>query len=431
LITREAFHPEEMNIIESTPDASFDRTIIVTSNTLEAQSSKSHETNERIKTHLILPEGEESYCISSIEEIERNEAHLILSEEELQIIPIPLTEEAELIESNMSDSITSAHMTGFRTVETYVNVPPTGATHLIGPELLSPAAKNTGSNCQDFSTRMFGSKEHHTSVTTKLMHALRDKEGWRKIVILADTEEFYELISKEQVLQVFKTLTMLHYACNLTLSNKIKWLDALQETVDHYQYDGLGIFYLRKKYQEFRKHNYMLPHPNSLKVDSNGKVVRSKQAFFLDIYPDLKLMFQAYARENIRRISVDLMHLYVNDTIIPFLKEEIISARKENARTTAESEDEDTQEDTINKIIQKQHGFKNGKVGWETVRVWMKIPLAKEKKCTTLTSMKTVQNFGRHTLRSGFWMSSFNQCGYKRLKVSLRDLKMRAFLQTV
>jgi len=198
---------------------------------------------------------------------------------------------------------------------------------------------------------------------------------------------------------------MLHYACNLTLSNKIKWLDALQETVDHYQYDGLGIFYLRKKYQEFRKHNYMLPHPNSLKVDSNGKVVRSKQAFFLDIYPDLKLMFQAYARENIRRISVDLMHLYVNDTIIPFLKEEIISARKENARTTAESEDEDTQEDTINKIIQKQHGFKNGKVGWETVRVWMKIPLAKEKKCTTLTSMKTVQNFGRHTLRSGFWMS--------------------------
>jgi len=165
---------------------------------------------------------------------------------------------------------------------------------------------------------------------------------------------------------------MFHYACNLTLSRKMSWLDALQETVNHYQYSGLGIFYLRKKFQEFRKHSYMLPHPNSLKVDSNGKVVRSKETFFLDIYPDLKRMFQTYARENIRRISVDLMHLYVNDTIIPFLKEEIFSGLESNARTTGESEDEDTQEETVNKIIQKQHGFRNGKVGRETVRVWMK-----------------------------------------------------------
>jgi len=109
----------------------------------------------------------------------------------------------------------------------------------------------------------------------------------------------------------------------------------------------------------------MLPHPNSLKVDSQGKVVRSKEIFFLDIYPDLKLVFQAYARENIRRISVDLMHLYTNDTIIPLLKDEILAGIENNASATSESED--SIDETINKIIQKQHGFRKCIVCRETV----------------------------------------------------------------
>jgi len=205
--------------------------------------------------------------------------------------------------------------------------------HFIQPdEFLNTATISTAKTpktSQDFSIRMFGSRETHIDVT------------------------------KTYCVQMF------HYACSLTLTRTMLWLDALKETVEYYQYSGLGVFTLRNKFQDFQKHNYMLPHPNSLKVDSQGKVVRSKEIFFLDIYPDLKLVFQAYARENIRRISVDLMHLYTNDTIIPLLKDEILAGIENNASATSESED--SIDETINKIIQKQHGFRKCIVCRETV----------------------------------------------------------------
>jgi len=346
--------PPTVHLIESTPERFFRESTAIGEREIGTELIHSHE-NEQINSQIFFSQDQSPCILRQVVESDLvTENRPSVLQEVNTINPIITTprfsEEISVIDENSIESSTSI-------------------IHFIqSDEFLNTATISTAKTpktSQDFSIRMFGSRETHIDVTKKLLRALRDKDGWKSIVVLADQEEFYELISKEQVLKVFKTLTMFHHACNLTLTRKMLWLDALKETVEYYQYSGLGVFTLRNKFQDFQKHNYMLPHPNSLKVDSQGKVVRSKEIFFLDIYPDLKLVFQAYARENIRRISVDLMHLYTNDTIIPLLKDEILAGIENNASATSESED--SIDETINKIIQKQHGFRKCIVCRETV----------------------------------------------------------------
>jgi hypothetical protein len=104
---------------------------------------------------------------------------------------------------------------------------------------------------------------------------------------------------------------------------------------------------LRRTFDSFKKHKFKLPHPNSREVDSMSKK-RKKNDHFLETYPDLKLKFLAFSRENLRRFSVDMMHYFVNSELMPMLKNELYSALREVEGIALSKEDE---ENRINALI--------------------------------------------------------------------------------
>jgi hypothetical protein len=221
----------------------------------------------------------------------------------------------------------------------------------------------------DTTKRCFGNKEMHKEVLTMLTLAVQKKDGWKNAVVLADNPEFFDMITVDQAVKIIKQLTLLKHAVSLALEQPEKsWENILEETTSHHCYERMSPRTLERTFHQFKKHKFKLPHPNSLEVDSMKKKQRERTDNFLETYPDLKQLFLAFSRDNLRRFSVDMMHHFVNEKLMPKLQNEIRCAIREKEGIHIEAE-EDLK---INEIIKRQYGFRNGTISRTTVYTWIR-----------------------------------------------------------
>ncbi len=249
--------------------------------------------------------------------------------------------------------------------------------------------------------RRYKNEEMHKELLTVLTSAIQDENGWKNVVVLADNPEFFDMITANQAVKIIKQLTLLKHAVCLALEQPEKsWNNIFEETAKHYCYENMSPITVKRTFNQFRRHKFKLPHPNSLEVDSMEKHWKEKADHFLETYPDLKQLFLSFSRENLRRFSVDIMHHFVNDKLMPKLKNEICCTLREKEGFQSETEEDFK----INAIIKRQFGFCNASISRTTVYTWIRkldFKYSARKKQISMIDMKIRRNIVKSISRKG------------------------------
>ena len=144
----------------------------------------------------------------------------------------------------------------------------------------------------------------------------QEADGWKKVVY---THDVHDACSHTDVFILRQKSLFICRAYELALDKLpfTTWNDCCQQAIDELSVFGFNLATNSRTVanwnQSFRKHA-LFPHPNPLvasgiKVESPGFVC----------FPEAKSKLTAFARENLATLSVDTLHAFVNDELIPFL----------------------------------------------------------------------------------------------------------------
>lgn len=144
----------------------------------------------------------------------------------------------------------------------------------------------------------------------------QELDGWKKIVY---THDVHDACSHSDVFILRQKSLFLCRSYELALDKMpfATWNDCCQQAIDELSIFGFSLATNSRTIatwnQSFRKFA-LFPHPNPL-VASGLAVENPVFANF----PEAKSKLIAFARENLETLSVDSLHAFVNDELIPFL----------------------------------------------------------------------------------------------------------------
>ena len=143
----------------------------------------------------------------------------------------------------------------------------------------------------------------------------QEVDGWKKIVY---THDCHDACSPSDVFKLRQKSLFLCRAYQLALDKMPfdTWNDCCQQAIDELSVFGFTLATNSRTIatwnQSFRK-LALFPHPNPL-VASGLAVENPVFASF----PEAKSKLIAFARENLETLSVDSLHVFVNDELIPY-----------------------------------------------------------------------------------------------------------------
>jgi hypothetical protein len=144
----------------------------------------------------------------------------------------------------------------------------------------------------------------------------QEVDGWKKIVY---THDVHDACSQSDVFVLRQKSLFLCRAYEVALDKMpfVTWNDCCQQAIEELAVFGFTLATNSRTIatwnQSFRKSS-MFPHPNP--IVASGLSVENP--VFADC-PEAKTKLIAYARDNIAHLSVDSLHTYVVDVLIPFI----------------------------------------------------------------------------------------------------------------